>query len=154
MQASRKRRIALARSRRPKATIPTAGMADIAFLLLIFFMVIVSEPDHTRLDLPDSVIQDSVVEKAALVILLPGNSGGDVVFKFTDGVEQSRIVPDFAAIEAEAAALISREPGKIFKIKADGGISCGDIGRTFDALSHAGAARVLMVTRARDEERS
>ena len=58
---------------RPVSAIPTAGMADIAFLLLIFFMLIVYEPDRTTVDLPDSEIRAGSDSDAALVILAVGD---------------------------------------------------------------------------------
>ena len=129
-------------------------MADIAFLLLIFFMVIVNEPDRTRLDLPDSRVRVGAAETAALVVLAPGADGAGLTFKYSDGVQQSREYAGLSAIRAEAAALLAREPARLFKIKADGSVSCADVGRTFDALSEAGARQILLITDAQRREGS
>lgn len=135
-------------TRRPGSQIPTAGMADIAFLLLIFFMVIVYEADRTIVDLPDTDLRQGTDEDAALVILeRTGEDPTDVVIRFAGDVTQESItVPDMQAVEAEAAYALSRKPGKVFKIKADGTIAARTVTRVFDALIRAGADRVLMLT--------
>lgn len=136
---------------RPVSGIPTAGMADIAFLLLIFFMLIVYEPDRTAVDLPNSEIRAGSDSKAALVILAVGDGGpSDVVFRFTDGVHESKVIPGVEAVRAEAGRVLSIDPGKLFKIKADGTVSARLVTRVFDALSDAGAGTILMLTDPRD----
>ena len=133
--------------------IPTAGMADIAFLLLIFFMLIVYEADRTTVDLPDTEIRTGSDLDAALVILAVGDGGpSDVVFKFTDGVTESKVITGLEAVRAEAAQVLSINPEKLFKIKADGRVSARLVIRVFDALSNAGAGRILMLTDPRDSD--
>ena len=122
-------------------------MADIAFLLLIFFMLIVYEADRTEVDLPDSAVRHGSEQDAALVILALGGGGPtDVVFKFTDGVDESKVIPGVEAVSAEAAHVLSANPQVVFKIKADGEVSARVVTRVFDALIEAGAAEVLMLT--------
>jgi len=146
------RRRERASKRRPTAKIPTAGMADIAFLLLIFFMLIVYEPDRTEVDLPDSSVRAGSGKESALVILAPGEGGpSDVVFKFTDGVADSRVIPGVDAIGDEARQVLASHPRTVFKIKADGKISARLVTRVFEALSDAGAAKVLMLTDPRED---
>ena len=44
-----------------KAVVPTASMADIAFLLIIFFMLTTSfSPERTSVKLPESVVRAEV----------------------------------------------------------------------------------------------
>ena len=55
----------LFREKRIRATIPTASMADIAFLLIIFFMLTTSfSPVKTSVDLPSSVQREEVERDA------------------------------------------------------------------------------------------
>lgn len=141
--------------RRAMSQIPTAGMADIAFLLLIFFMLIVYESDRTQVDLPDSDIRVGAAADAALVILAVGQGGpSDVIYKFTDGVSESRQIPGLAAVEAEAARVLASNPQALFKIKADGAVSARLVTTVFDALNGAGAVKVLMLTDPRATERA
>ena len=133
--------------RRSNSKIPTAGMADIAFLLLIFFMLIVYESDRTEVDLPDSTVRPATEQDAALVILaLRDDDPSGVIILFNDGVSKSKVVPGFEAIEAEAARILESNRQIVFKIKADGKISARLVTRVFDALIGAGAGRVLMLT--------
>jgi len=138
--------------RRPQSQIPTAGMADIAFLLLIFFMVIVYDADRTRVELPKSEVRLGSDERAALVILSRGDDAvGSVAIRFAgEPTQDSTLLPDLEAVYAEAAHVLADEPGKVFKIKADGRISARMVTRVFDALSRAGAGRVLMLTDPRE----
>ena len=58
----------LFREKKLVATIPTASMADIAFLLIIFFMLTTSfSPVKTSVDLPESVDRAEVEQNAAIV---------------------------------------------------------------------------------------
>jgi len=132
--------------RRPLSQIPTAGMADIAFLLLIFFMVIVFEADRTRVDLPETMTRSTLDGTAALVVLARGGDGAVLVRFAGDVTEESRLLPDLDALDSEAAWILSRHPGRVFKIKADGAIPARTVTRVFDALTQAGARQVLLLT--------
>ncbi len=64
----------LHREKRVQATIPTASMADIAFLLIIFFMLTTSfSPVKTSVDLPESIERAEVEQNAAIVAISPQN---------------------------------------------------------------------------------
>ena len=52
--------------------VPTASMADIAFLLIIFFMLTTSfSPERTSVQLPESQIRTEVSKDAAIVAITP-----------------------------------------------------------------------------------
>jgi biopolymer transport protein ExbD len=61
-------------------------------------------------------------------------------------------VPGPAAIREEAADLLARTPDKVFQIKADADVPCEDVGRVLDALTSAGARKILMLTDVADKE--
>jgi len=66
--------MALIRGRERKAAgqIFTASMADIVFLLLVFFILTYKvEVDRTKMDLPDTWIRSKVPEKAAVISIAP-----------------------------------------------------------------------------------
>ena len=72
----------LQRSRRGLApVIPTASMADIAFLLIIFFMVTTAYSlDRTPMELPQTHQQEQAQKGAAIIAITE-----DEVFRFSAG---------------------------------------------------------------------
>ena len=59
-------------SYRPAAVVPTASMADIAFLLIIFFMLTTSfSPVKMSVDMAESVSWEEVAKDAAIIAIDP-----------------------------------------------------------------------------------
>ncbi len=129
-------------SRRPTPTVPTASMADIAFLLIIFFMLTTTfSPERTQVRLPDSVIRTDVSERAAIVAITE-----DGLISFTSGEEPGRLLSG-----TEELALLTREiieliPDKEFVLKADREARYEYIDGVLDALRTNGAKRIGMLT--------
>ena len=136
----------LARPKRHEAIIPTASMADIAFLLIIFFMVTtVYDLDRTSVDLPSSVNRVEN-EKGAAIVVLHQDDNGNLVYKFSDGEQTSNQVSGPGDISLEATRIVYQDSTKQFILKADGDIRYEFIDELLDTLRHAGAANVLLLT--------
>ncbi len=74
------------------ANIPTASMADIAFLLIIFFMVTtVHEVDRTSVNLPLSITRTEA-EKGSAIVVLARDKFGELFYMFSDGKNMSHSV--------------------------------------------------------------
>ncbi len=131
------------------ALIPTASMADIAFLLIIFFMVTtVHEVDRTSVNLPLSKIREEAEKGAAIVVLaMATNSAGQetLVYKFSDGKEMSNTVGGPDDIYLEAARLTHIDKTRQFILKADGTIRFEKIDELLDAMRKGGVQRVLLL---------
>lgn len=129
-------------SRRPTPTVPTASMADIAFLLIIFFMLTTTfSPERTQVRLPDSVIRTEVSERAAIVAITE-----DGLISFTSGEEPGRLLSG-----TEELALLTREiidilPDKEFVLKADREARYEYVDGVLDALRTNGAKRIGLLT--------
>ena len=109
--------------------VPTGSMADIAFLLVIFFMLTTSfSPERTSVELPDSQIRTEVSKNAAIVAITQ-----DGILKFTDGER-----PSFTISESElgklASEIIGFMPGKEFVIKADRSVRYEHVDKVLEQL--------------------
>lgn len=115
------------------AVIPTASMADIAFLLIIFFMLTFTiEVDKTRVTLPKTVLREEVPKKAAYVSIT--ESG---LIKVSDGEQMSAPVQSADDVLSFAAEVIGRDPAKEFVLKADEGVAYRHVDSAIDALKQA-----------------
>ncbi|MDY7093460.1 MAG: biopolymer transporter ExbD [Acidobacteriota bacterium] len=113
--------------------IPTASMADIAFLLIIFFMVTFTiEVDKTQVTLPTTQIRQEVPKKAAMVSI---TEAGQI--RVSDGEQMSAPVPSTDDVLSFAAEVIGRDPTKEFVLKADSNTPYRVVDEAIDALKQA-----------------
>ncbi len=116
-----------------KPNIPTASMADIAFLLIIFFMLTITfEVDKTQVTLPKTTLRNEIPKKAAYVSIDP-----DGRIRQSDGNDQSALVSGPEDVLSMAATAISSDPSKTFVVKADGGVPWEKVDQVLDALKRA-----------------
>jgi biopolymer transport protein ExbD len=116
-----------------KPNIPTASMADIAFLLIIFFMLTITfEVDKTQVQLPKTTLRYEIPKKAAYVSI---DSNGRI--RASNGTEASVLVPTADEVLSMAANVISTDPAKTFVVKSDGGVTWEKIDEVLDALKRA-----------------
>jgi len=127
--------------KRAESYIPTASMADIAFLLIVFFMVTTTiTVDRTTVDLPESVQRTEVPKDAAVIAIEE-----DGIIHFSDGEEDSRVInaPD---ILPSAAFIMSKNSLKFFVIKADGNAEYRFIDEVMEQLRQASVRNIAMLT--------
>lgn len=123
----------LTAGRKHTAAIPTASMADIAFLLIIFFMVTITfEVDKTQVVLPKTQIRLEIPKKAAYISI---DGGGRI--KVSDGEELSAPVAGVEDVVSFAAGVVTRSPAKPFVLKADKGVEYRSVDQVIDALKRA-----------------
>ena len=143
--------MAIHKSKDVQAYIPTASMADIAFLLIIFFMVTtVFQVDKTPVNLPGSWMRPTEIpRKAAFVVLAELTSGGggkELVYKFSDGVDTSHVVPDTDALYFEVINITGLNPLHPFVIKIDKDVKYSKVDEILDAMRRAGAQDLILMT--------
>lgn len=130
------------RVQRIAPTVPTASMADIAFLLIIFFMLTTSfSPERTSVALPKSETQAEVSDEAAIVAV---TADGEI--HFTDGEAPSQPMSDMRALGAIVHDLVQLAANKEFLIKADEKVRFEAVDDVLETLRNNGAKNIGMLT--------
>lgn len=131
-----------------KAVIPTASMADIAFLLIIFFMLTMTfEVDKTRVTLPETVVRMEVPKKAAYISVTEVGA-----IRVSSGDELSVPVSSVDDVLSFAAGVVASSPGKEFVVKADGEVPYRVIDGIIDSLKRARVEVIYLLSSAEVQE--
>ncbi len=125
------------------AYIPTASMADIVFLLIIFFVLTFNiDVDRvSRVTLPKSMEREEVPKKAALVSI-----DKDKVIRISDGEETSKAVGRPEDVLSFAANIVSQYPGKPIVVKADQDLPYKIVDNVIDQLKQARVSVIYLLT--------
>jgi len=130
------------RLRKVSPVIPTASMADIAFLLIIFFMLTTTfSPVKTSVDLPESVVRTEVEREAAIVAV---TAQGDLVV--SDGLSPGLEVATDEELSLFVAGVVSAQPNKQFVIKADRNVPYAAVDRVLEQLRRNKARVIGLLT--------
>jgi biopolymer transport protein ExbD len=117
---------------RAAPVIPTASMADIAFLLIVFFMVTITfEKDKTQVSLPKTELRYEIPKEAAYISV---TENGQI--RVTSGEEMSVPVSSDDVVTF-AANLKSAYPNRPVILKADSDVPYRNIDKILDALKQA-----------------
>ena len=126
-----------------KTVIPTASMSDIAFLLIIFFMLTTSfSPERTSVQLPESLVRTEVTDQASIVAITE-----DGTIMFTSGEETAYELSGPSELGRLTGEIISLVEGKEFVIKADRNVPYQMVDSVLDALRSNGAKNIGLLTR-------
>ena len=128
--------------------IPTSSMADIAFLLIIFFLVTTTfSADQTTVELPTSVNREEVYRESAL-ITVPAN--GDI--KVTDG-DYSESVRSDEELDQFIQRVLANNPARPFVIKGDRAVAYQRVESVLERLRSNRTQTVYFLTEARAPRR-
>ena len=132
------------RSERPLVgVIPTASMADIAFLLIIFFMVTTAYSlDRTAMELPQTQQQDQTNKGAAIISITE-----DGTFRFSAGEEDTATVDGIEGLGSAIRTVTAGNKLHPFVIKADRRLKYRVIDEVLEQLRMAGAENVTLLSR-------
>ncbi|MEJ2084846.1 MAG: biopolymer transporter ExbD [Acidobacteriota bacterium] len=121
--------------------IPTASMADIAFLLIIFFMVTINfEVDKTQVLLPRTAIRLEIPKKAAYISV---TESGQIR---VSGGEEISVPVSQADVLSFAADVVARDPNKEFVLKADRNVPYRYVDAVIDSLKQAKATVIYLLS--------
>ena len=125
------------------AVIPTASMADIAFLLIIFFMVTTAYSlDRTPMELPQTEQQEQTAKGAAIISITQ-----DETFRFSEGKEDARLVNGIGGLAEAVRVVTAGNRLHPFVIKADRRVKYRVIDQVLEELRAAGAEDVTLLSR-------
>lgn len=131
--------------RKPDPYIPTATMADIVFLLIIFFIVTYNiEVDKAKVQLPRTTVRTDVPRDAAYVSV-----DTEGVIRVSGGKETSVPVSTVEEVQTFAQNVIAQAPDKQFVIKADKGTRYQTIDKILDALKQARVRTIFLLSEQR-----
>lgn len=129
-------------NRKPSESIPTSSMADIAFLLLIFFLVTTVFPKDKGLAL---VLPEGTAPVNAENVLHFLVASEDAVTLRYGTNPQSRIIAPREVGSVWQSAVASR-PGLIAAVKTGEEVSYGAMMEVLDQLQAVGATRISLQT--------
>lgn len=128
---------------RAQPVIPTASMADIAFLLIVFFMVTITfEKDKTQVALPKTDLRFEIPKEAAFISI---TEQGQI--RVTSGDEMS--VPVSADDVVTFAANLVAKPetaNRAVVLKADRGVPYRNVDSVIDALKQAKVELIYLLS--------
>ena len=141
------------RERKGAGQIFTASMADIVFLLLVFFILTYKvEVDRTRMDLPDTWIRIKVPEKAAVISISPPDANPPLTIRVSTGEEMSLPVSTDEEIVTFASTEVARNPNKEFIVKADDMVPYERVDAVLDALKQSKVKFIYLLSDQRTVE--
>ena len=131
------------RKRALGAVIPTATMADIAFLLIIFFMVTTAYSlDRTPMELPQTEQQEQTKKGSAIISITE-----DETFRFSSGEEDTNLVDGIGGLAQAIRGVTAANRLHPFIIKADRRVKYRVIDQVLEQLRAAGAENVTLLSR-------
>jgi biopolymer transport protein ExbD len=128
--------------RRVQAVVPTASMADIAFLLIIYFMLTTSfSPVKMSVDLAEAANRAEVEKQAAVIAI-----GIEGQIEVSDGLAPGNRLNSVDELDGFVKEVLTVEPTKQFIIKADRNVRYDTFNTVYERLRTHGARRIALLT--------
>ena len=138
-------RFSAARRPRTSGGIFTASMADVVFLLIVFFVLTYTvSPDLTRVKLPKTVVRTEVPRDAAIISI--ASPEDQQVIRVSTGREMALPVASDEEIVSFVSTMVAADPNQAFVVKADSGVRYERIDTVLDALKEANASLIFLLS--------
>ena len=126
------------------AVIPTASMADIAFLLIIFFMLTTSfSPVKMSVDLAEAMSREEVDKDAAIIAI-----GLNGEMEISNGINPGNRINGLEELDLFIQEVLVQDPTKQFIIKADRNIRYETFNAVYEKLRNNNCRRIALLTEA------
>lgn len=123
-------------------------MADIAFLMIIYFMLTTSfSPVKMSVELAEAANRQEVEKSAAILALGPN---GDI--EISDGLQPGNKVNNLDELDIFLKEVVGNEPTKQFIIKADRNIRYSMFNAVYERLRSNNCRRIALLTEAKTEQ--
>ncbi len=127
------------------AAIPTASMADIAFLLIVFFMLTTSfSPVRMSVDLAQAANREEVEKDAAIIAL--DTTGA---MEISNGIQPGNRINNFEELEIFIQEVVAEDPTRQFIIRADRNIPYEAFNQVYERLRNNNCRRIALLTEAK-----
>ncbi len=128
------------RKKEVRVSIPTASMSDIAFLLLIFFMVttVFRRGGGLKIIVPTARTTERLGKQRDLSFLWINKDGRMAV--------DDNVIPDPGRLTLIFKTKVAENPALITVIKADANVRYKNVNNAIESLRDAGALRVVFAT--------
>ena len=139
--------LARGRSLKTEARVFTGSMADIIFLLIIFFVITYKvEVDKTHMDLPKTTVRVTIPEseKPAWISIAPRREA--YLIRVSTGEEMSLPIGTDEELVTFASTEVARDPEKFFVIKADQEVPYERFDAVLDALKQSKVKNIYLLS--------
>jgi biopolymer transport protein ExbD len=139
--------LARGRSLKTEARVFTGSMADIIFLLIIFFVITYKvEVDKTHMDLPKTTVRVTIPEseKPAWISIAPRREA--YLIRVSTGEEMSLPIGTDEELVTFASTEVARNPEKDFIIKADKEVPYERFDAVLDALKQSKVKNIYLLS--------
>jgi biopolymer transport protein ExbD len=117
-----------------KSDINVTPLVDVVLVLLIIFMVLIPEMQQGKeVELPKAAQVERGEQEPPLILSVTPDRKVFV---------QAEAYPDEAGLQARLQDELRRKPGQRFLLKADQGLSCGDVRKVIRLARAAGVQKV------------